>query len=101
MFALAVFLFTITVGFVSAGLIGSAWAIATGEKPRFQLLLEPSPYAPVRALAVVIYAPLMIVAVGYWKLAAKSAAGFILVFVSLCWSFLQGVFILTQFLGVT
>ena len=76
------------------------WAMATGESPRFGLLLEPSAMAPVRALVVVAYAPLIIL-LWAWRFIDRPIAGMLLVAASLGWSFLQGVFILTQFFGVT
>ena len=94
------YVFAIAVGIVSAGVTGSAWALATGERPRFGLLLEPSAIAPLRALAVVIHAPIMLL-VGAWRFAGNPFAGLLIIAASLGWSFLQGVFILTQFFGVT
>ena len=95
-----VYLYVIAVGIVAAGVIGSMWAMATGESPRFGLLLEPSAIAPVRALVVVAYAPLLILLTA-WRFVGSPILGMLLVAASLGWSFLQGVFILTQFFGVT
>ena len=95
-----VYLYVIAVGIVAAGVTGSMWAMATGESPRFTLLLEPSAIAPVRALVVVAYAPLLILLTA-WRFVGSPILGMLLVAASLGWSFLQGVFILTQFFGVT
>lgn len=95
-----VYLYVIAVGIVAAGVTGSMWAMATGESPRFGLLLEPSAIAPVRALVVVAYAPLLILLTA-WRFVGSPILGMLLVAASLGWSFLQGVFILTQFFGVT
>jgi hypothetical protein len=95
-----VYLYVIAVGIVAAGVTGSMWAMATGESPRFALLLEPSAIAPVRALVVVAYAPLLILLTA-WRFVGSPILGMLLVAASLGWSFLQGVFILTQFFGVT
>ena len=95
-----VYLYVIAVGIVAAGVTGSMWAMATGESPRFGLLLEPSAIAPVRALIVVAYAPLLILLTA-WRFVGSPILGMLLVAASLGWSFLQGVFILTQFFGVT
>ena len=94
------YLYVIAVGIVAAGVTGSMWAMATGESPRFGLLLEPSAIAPVRALVVVAYAPLLILLTA-WRFVGSPILGMLLVAASLGWSFLQGVFILTQFFGVT
>ena len=96
-----VYIFTVIVGIAAAGLAGSAWAAVTGSRPGFQLLLEPSLFAPIRAMVVVISAPLLILLAGIKNLDAHPIVGGALVAASLGWSFLQGVFILTQFFGVT
>jgi hypothetical protein len=96
-----VYIYTVVVGITAAGLTGSAWAIMSGSRPGFQLLLEPSLLAPVRAMVVVISAPLLILFAGCRKLDAHPIFGGVLIAASLGWSFLQGVFILTQFFGVT
>ncbi len=94
------YVFAVAMGIVAAGVTGSLWVLATGESPRFGLLLEPSAFAPIRALVVVAYAPLMIL-LWAWRFIDRPIAGMLLVAASLGWSFLQGVFILTQFFGVT
>jgi hypothetical protein len=95
-----VYIYAVAVGIVAAGIAGSIWVLATGERPRFGLLLEPSAIAPVRALVVVAYAPLMIL-LAAWRFIGSPIVVMLLVAASLGWSFLQGVFILTQFFGVT
>ena len=94
-----VYLYAIAVGFAAAGVAGSTWALATGEELRFGLLLEPGLIAPLRALAVVACAPLLLL-VAAWRFVGNAIAGMLLVAASLGWSFLQGAFILTQFFGV-
>jgi hypothetical protein len=94
------YVFAVAVGIVAAGVTGSLWAMATGERPRFGLLLEPSAIAPLRALVVVASAPLLLL-LAAWRFVGSPIAGMLLVAASLGWSFLQGVFILTQFFGVT
>jgi hypothetical protein len=49
---------------------------------------------------VVAYAPLMIL-LAAWRFIGSPIVVMLLVAASLGWSFLQGVFILTQFFGVT
>ena len=95
-----VYIYAVAVGIVAAGITGSMWAMATGERPRFGLLLEPSAIAPLRALVVVAYAPLLIL-LAAWRFVESPIVGMLLIAASLGWSFLQGVFILTQFFGVT
>jgi ABC-type nitrate/sulfonate/bicarbonate transport system permease component len=95
-----VYLYAVAVGFVAAGVTGSMWALATGENPRFGLLLEPGLIAPLRALVVVASAPLLLLLVA-WRFVGSTIAGMLLVAASLGWSFLQGTFILTQFFGIS
>lgn len=95
-----VYIYTIIVGIAAAGITGSAWASFTGTRPGFQLLLEPGLSAPVRAMVVVISAPLLILLSGFRQLDAQPLIGGTLIALSLGWSFLQGVFILTQFFGI-
>ena len=95
-----VYIYAVAVGVVTAGITGSMWALATGERPRFGLLLEPSAIAPLRALVVVACAPLLLL-LAAWRFVGSPILGMLLVAASLGWSFLQGVFILTQFFGVT
>ena len=95
-----VYIYAVVVGIVAAGITGSAWAMATGERPRFGLLLEPSAIAPLRGLVVAIHAPIMLL-VGARRFAGNPFVGLLIIAASLGWSFLQGVFILTQFFGVT
>lgn len=98
--AYAVYIFAVAVGIAAAGVTGSLWALATGEEPRFGQLLEPGLMASLRALVIVACAPLLLL-LAAWRFAGSAIVGMLLVAASLGWSFLQGVFILTQFLGVT
>jgi hypothetical protein len=93
------YLFAAAVGIVTAGATASLWTLAVGEEPRFGLLLEPSAIAPLRALVVVVSAPLLLL-LAAWRYVGSASVGMLLVAASLGWSFLLGVFILTQFFGV-
>ena len=94
------YLYAAAVGVVTAGITASLWTLAMGEEPRFGLLLEPSSIAPLRALVVVVSAPLLLL-LAAWRYVGNASVGMLLVVASLGWSFLLGVFILTQFFGVT
>ena len=95
-----VYFYAIAVGFVTAGVAASTWALVTGESPRFGLLFEPGVIAPLRALVVVATAPLLLLFAA-WRFVGNIIVGTLLVIVSLGWSFLQGAFILTQFFGAS
>jgi hypothetical protein len=95
-----VYLYAIAVGFVAAGVTESVWALATGESPRFGLLLEPGVTAPLRALVVVASAPLLLL-LAAWRFVGNVIVGTLLIVASLGWSFLQGAFILTQIFGAS
>ena len=94
------YLFAVAVGIVMAGTTASLWTLALGEEPRFGLLLEPSAIAPVRAIVIVLSAPLLLL-LAAWRYIGNASVATVLVAASLGWSFLLGVFILTQFFGVS
>ena len=94
------YLIAAAVGVVTAGITASLWTLAVGEEPRFGLLLEPSAAAPLRALVIVTSLPLLLLLVA-WRHAGSLSVALLLAAASLGWSFLQGVFILTQIFGVT
>jgi hypothetical protein len=95
------YVMAVVVGLVSSGIIGSGWALATGEEARLRNLLDPNPslLTPLRALVAVFSAPTMIVVDGFWWLIAQPLIGIPIIAAGLIWSFLQGVFILTQVFG--
>jgi hypothetical protein len=94
------YLFAIAVGIVMAGIMASLWTLALGEEPRFGLLLEPSAMAPLRVIVIALSAPLLLL-LAAWRYVGSASVAMLLVVISLGWSFLQGVFILTQFFGVS
>lgn len=98
----AAYLFAVLVGFVSAGLVGSVWAMATDEEPRLAGLLDSDPglLTPLRALAIVFAAPTTILLDAFGLLVDRPAIGVPVLLSAVVWSFLQGVFILTQVFGL-
>ena len=94
------YLFAVAVGIVMAGITASLWALALGEEPRFGLLLEPSAIAPLRAIVIILSAPLLLL-LAAWRYIGNARVAMVLVAASLGWSFLLGVFILTQLFGVS
>jgi hypothetical protein len=94
------YLFAVAVGIVMAGITASLWTLALGEEPRFGLLLEPSAMAPLRAIVIALSVPLLLL-LAAWRYVGSASVAMLLVVISLGWSFLQGVFILTQFFGVS
>ncbi len=94
-------LLAIAVGIVSAGLTGSLWQLATGSDPDFAMLFESDLLVPLRVAAVVLAAPWILLNAAFWWLIAYPPVALPLLIVSLGWSFLQGVFILTQIFGLS
>lgn len=98
MSGLGVYAYTIAVGFVAAGLIGSAYQLITNRQVAFELLFERNAHALVGVLALIFAGPTVIMRnairgrlleqrPGHWlALSTVLSAG---------WSFLQGVFILS------
>ncbi len=95
------FLLAVSAGIVSGGVTGSIWAMATGEKPDFYLLTERSLATPLKVAVLVLHVPLILAQKAVelrWERPVLSVTA-----LGVCglWSFLQGVFILTQVFGVT
>ena len=96
------YLLAIAVGIVSSGIISNAWTFATGDAPRLGDLLDPNPslLTPFRVFAALLSAPTTILLDGFGWLIAQPFFGVPIVAAGLVWSFLQGVFILTQVFGL-
>ena len=94
-------LLAVAVGIVSSGLVSSLWEIATEENLQLGNLLDPAPtfLTPLRVLAIVLSAPIIVLVDAFWWMLAKPVFGVPLVMAGLVWSFLQGVFILTKVFG--
>ena len=88
-------------GLAAAGLVGNGWALIAGRPPHIRLLAENHFHSPLRALALVIYAPLALVNAGTATVNENPVFAIFLVGFGLLWSFMQGVFILTTFFGFT
>jgi hypothetical protein len=101
MMSMALVLFAIAVGFVSAGILAATWTLAFDEEPAFAALLNPEPtlLMPFRALAIVFSAPSILGERAIWWLIAQPLVGIPLFALAAAWSFVQGVVILTQFFG--
>ena len=97
------YLFAIAIGVVAAGIIGSMWEMAFDEEPRLSCLFDPNPtlLTPFRAMAVILSAPATLMKLALWWLIEQPMIGVILLLTGSLWSFLQGVFILTQVFGFT
>jgi hypothetical protein len=88
-------------GLTAAGLTGNGWAMATGRAPDIWMLSSYSMATPLKAMALTIYAPLALVKSGLSDLGNNPAFALIVIAAGLFWSFIQGVFILTTFFGIT
>ncbi len=99
----AAWLLAIAVGVVSSGLVASAWKLATDEELQLIGLLDPFPtlLTPLRVLAIILAAPVIVLMDAFWWLVDRPLAGVPILSAGLLWSFLQGVFILTQVFGFT
>jgi hypothetical protein len=89
------------VGVVSAGIVGSAWELFTDEEARLAGIFNSDPgfLTPLRVFVSLASAPATILRDGMWWMIANPFAGVPLVLSGLVWSFMQGVFILTQVFG--
>ncbi len=88
-------------GATVAGMVGSGWAMVTGDTPRPELLYTFDGNTPFKIAAMVIYGPMAFIRGGYDFLADNPLFGVFAIVIGIGWSFLQGVFILTTFFGFT
>jgi hypothetical protein len=95
------YVFAVAAGLVSSGGIGSLWALATDEAPSFQRLEEDDLFTPMRIFALVFSGPTTLIVQSFWYLIDKPWLGVLMLLLGLAWSFIQGVFIMTQIFGVT
>lgn len=93
-------LLAVAVGFVSAGLAGNLWWLATGKSPDLSMLDECDFFVPVRTIALVASAPWLLIHAAFWWFIVYPPLGIPLVIAAVGWSFLQGVFILTKLFGL-
>ena len=88
-------------GLVSAGVAGSACALLAGERPNLWMLGDFHATLPLKAAALVIYAPMGLVSLGNETLEENPAFAICLLSLGVFWGFMQGVFIMTTFFGFT
>ena len=93
-----VFAYTIAVGFVTAGLIGSFYQLMTSQPVAFELLHKQGSAAIFGVLTLVIAGPAVIMRNAIRARLLEERPGHWLALstvISAAWSFLQGVFILS------
>ena len=88
-------------GLTAGGLAGNGWAMVTGRRPDIWMLSEHSVSMPLKVLALITYAPLALVRNGLSSIDSNPVFAMLVMIAGLFWSFIQGVFILTQFFGFT
>ena len=89
------------VGIVSSGIVGSAWELVTDEEARLGGIFDRDPglLTPLRIFVSLASAPATILRDAMWWMIETPFAGVPLMISGLVWSFMQGVFILTQVFG--
>jgi hypothetical protein len=98
----AAIFFAVMTGIASSGLIGSVWAAFAGDPPRVRLLFADEDfYTPLRVCVVILSLPTMLLSAACWWLIVRPPIGLILMFFGFLWSFVQGVFIMTQLFHIT
>ena len=88
-------------GFIAASLLRWLYVLLTGEMLGYRHLVQPGFYQPVRALAVMMSGPDIMLAWAIRTMTRHKLAGFIMLALSLGWSFILGVVILTKVFGYT
>jgi uncharacterized protein DUF6949 len=94
------YLFAVAVGLVSAGIMGSIWRLVAGKELRPALPRKAGLDATLKMLVIGVNAPLAMVRTGLWYTTHNPLLALIIIVIGLGWSFLQGVFILTQLFGL-
>ena len=91
------YVFAVLTGIVSAGFVSSIWPLLAGRPVRFSLLLETGNLLPLEVLIVVLSGPLLLLREGALQLGRQRHVrlGFVALTGALCWSFFQGVVVLT------
>ena len=95
---LGIYAYTIAVGFVTAGLVGSAYQLITNRQIAFEVLFERKKTAVLGVLALVMAGPTVIMRNAIKGRLVENRPGHWLAvstMLSAGWSFLQGVFILS------
>lgn len=95
------YVFAIAVGLVTSGAIASLWAVMTDETPHMAMLTDGSIFSPLKVPFVILSAPVGLIGSAFQWMFESPLLGGLLLFLGIAWSFLQGVFILTQIFGVT
>lgn len=83
-------------GIVAAGLAQSLWAMATGERPQLEMLETFGLATPIKVLVLIVCAPVLLARVAWRLLDGAPVPGMGVLAVAGLWSFVQGVFILSQ-----
>ena len=94
-------LFAVAAGIISSGATHSLWVLAVDEAPDLQQFEEPDLLTPLRALVLVFSAPTRLIVNSFWYLIDRPWLGLLMLLLGLAWSFVQGVFIMSQVFGVT
>jgi hypothetical protein len=95
------YLFAIATGIVSSGMIASLWAVLTDESPDFKMLIDGDDLAFTKVPLLVFSGPTTLITSSFRGLIERPLLGIVMLLGGLTWSFIQGVFILSQIFGVT
>jgi hypothetical protein len=96
----AAILLAIATGIVASGLIGSLWEIVSDDPLEISILRKEDLLVPMRVLVLVFSAPWLLMSWAMWWFIEKPPVGVPVLIAGLAWSFIEGVFLLTQVFGV-
>ncbi len=94
------YLYALGVGIAIAGFAGSVWGMVAGDRPELDDILEGDYLTPIKLPLVVLHGPIITLTEGTRWLILNPPIGLLLLAAGLGWSFLQGVFVLTQVFGL-
>jgi hypothetical protein len=96
----AAILLAVATGIVASGLIGSLWEISSADPLNLSILRKEDLLVPVRVAVLVFSAPWLLISLAMWWFIEKPPMGIPLLIAGLAWSFIEGVFLLTQVFGI-
>ncbi len=95
-----VYLFALSAGIVSAGLVASLWELATDEKLDLATLSDLDLLSPLRGLSFALSRPSKLCGFAFAFALREPILALAALILAIGLSFLQGVFVMTQIFGI-
>lgn len=95
-----IYLFALSAGLVSAGLVASLWELATDEKLDLETLASLDLLSPLRGLIYALSRPCKLFGVAFRLALSEPILSLAALILAISLSFLQGVVVMTQVFGI-